>query len=212
MSFSYRIESGFMDDVFGGTGLSGRFDTRPVYPEIEVTTEPTIDPVTLTEIKNEIRVRHAQDDTLLDGYINQAVKDVEEFTGRSIANQTLTVFWKLVWDYVWLPRPPHGSITSVTSIDDDGAETAISSTDYDLFGRNQLKIEFDNVIGNQLRVVYKAGYGATEGDLPRWAKSAVAWQTKLYYQKDDQLAINAESGLAVPAWLAAKNHVYLLPE
>lgn len=211
MSYSYRILSGFKDDVYGGD-LSGRFDTRPRYREIDVTTEPTIDPVDLSDIKNEFRVRHDEDDVLLDGYIDQATKDVEEFTGRSIADQTLTVYWKLVFDYVWLPRPPHDSITSVTEIDDDGTETTISSDDYDVFGRDEFKIEFDTNIGEQLRVVYTAGYGSTAGSLPQWAKSAIQWQTKLYYQKDPELAIEQTSGLAMPAYLAAKNYRYLLPE
>lgn len=196
----------------GGTGLSGRVDTRPLYPEIDVTTEPVLDPVALADIKNEIRVRHPDDNDLLDGYIAQAVKDVEGFTGRAIADQTLTAYWMFVWDYVWLPRPPHGSITSVTEIDDDGTETTIASTDYDTFGRNNTRIEFDSSVDNQLRVVYAAGYGSTVGAIPQWAKSAIQWQTKLYYKKDDELAVDAQTGLAVPAWIAAKNHVYLLPE
>lgn len=211
MSFSYRRLSGFKDDVYGGD-LSGRLDTRPKFMEVEVTDDPSEDSVTLADIKNEIRVRHNKDDNLLDGYIDQAIKDVEEYTNRSIANQEITAYWKLAWDYVWLPKPPHHSITSVTEIDDHGTETTVSTDGYELFGRNELKIEFDTSIGDQLRVVFDAGYGNTKGDLPRWAKSAVQWQTKLYYKKQPDLAVDEASGLAMPAYLAAKNHVYLLPE
>lgn len=212
MSFSYRRLSGFLDDRYEGQGLSGRFDTRPVFPEVEVTGEESTDPVTLADIKNELRVSHSDDDDMLSGYIKQAEQDVGEHTGRSIFTEEFTVYWKHVWDYVWLPRPPHVSITSVTEIDDDGTETTISSDDYELFGRKEFKIEFDNSIDNQLRVVYDAGYGATINDIPQWAKSAVQWQTKLYYKRDIELAIDSQSGLAMPAYLASKNHQYQLPE
>lgn len=212
MSFSYRRLSGFLDDRYEGQGLSGRFDTRPQFPEIEVTNEPTVEPVTLSNMKDEMRVHHTEDDDLIEGYIKQSTQDVEEYTGRSIFTQEVTVYWKLAWDYVWLPRPPHVSITSVTEIDDDGNETTISSDDYELFGRKEYKIEFDTTVDNQLRVVYQAGYGGTINDIPRWAKSAVQWQTKLYYRKDAELAIDSQSGLAMPAYLAAKNHQYQLPE
>lgn len=212
MSFSYRRLSGFLDDRYEGQDLSGRFDSRPQFPEIEVTDEPTVDPVTLSDMKNEMRVSHDEDDDLISGYIKQATQDVEEYTGRSIFTQELTVYWKLAWDYVWLPRPPHASITSVTEIDDDGNEITITSDDYELFGRKEYKIEFDTTVDNQLRVVYDAGYGATVNDIPQWAKSAVQWQTKLYYKRDAELAIDSQSGLAMPAYLAAKNHQYQLPE
>lgn len=210
MSYSYRILSGFKDDVYNGRTLSGRFDSRPQYQEIEV--EPTIDLVSLADEKNELRVRHTEDNSLIEGYITQAMKDVEAFTGRAIATQEITTYWKLAYDYVWLPRPPHISITSVTEIDDDGTETTITSSEYETFGRNELKIEFDNSIGEQLKIVYQAGYGNAVGDIPRWAKSAVQWQTKLYYDKNIDLAIDSSSGLVMPAYLAAKNHVYLQPE
>lgn len=212
MSFSYRRISGFLDDRYEGQGLCGRFDSRPVFPEVEVTDEPSVEPVTLSDMKDEMRVAHTDDDELISGYIKQATKDVEEYTGRSIFNQEVTVYWKLAYDYVWLPRPPHTSITSVTEIDDDGNETTISSDDYDLFGRKEFKIEFDTSVNEQLRVVYDAGYGATTSDIPRWAKSAVQWQTKLYYKRDIELAIDSQSGLVMPAYLAAKNHQYQLPE
>lgn len=210
MSFWYRDLH--KDDLYDNTGLSNRFDRTPLYPEIEVTSDPTIDFVSLAFTKNEQRVRHSEDDNLLQGYVDQAVKDVERFTGRAIGTQEITVYWKLVYDYVWLPRPPLQSITSVTEIDDDGNETTITSSEYDVFGNKEIKIEFDNVINNQLKVVFQAGYGNTVSDIPQWAKSAVQWQTKLYYDKNTDLAIDAASGLAMPAYLACKDERYYLPE
>lgn len=212
MSFSYRILSGFKDDVYGGQNLSGRFDNRAKFSEIEVTTEPTIDVVALADMKNEARVRHDNDNDMLEGYIRQAMKDVEKYTGRAIANQEITTYWKVAFDYVWLPRPPHVSITSVTEIDDEGTETTITADGYNIFGNKEYKLEFDQVISNQLKIVYQAGYGGQVDDIPQWAKSAVQWQTKLYYEKEPELAVDADSGLAVPAYLACKDERYLLPE
>jgi len=212
MGFDWRILSGFKDDLFAGAGLSGRFDTTPRWLEIEVTDQPDIEPSTLAEVKRFLSVSHSDHDQMIRGYITQAMKNVEEFTGRAIATQEITAYWKLVWDYVWLPRPPHISITSVTEIEDDGTQNTISSSDYDTFGNNELKLEFDESFGNQLKVVYQAGYGTTIDDLPRWAKTAVEWQVYLYYKKNQEVAVDASSGLALPAYDAAKNHIFVLPE
>ena len=161
----------------------------------KVTTAPTAEPITLTELKASLRITSAAEDTLLTQYITDAREMVERFTGRKLINQTLTAYatpWvkdcgqdRLVYDFhqhldashIEFDWGPVSSVTSVATIDVSNVETAYASTNYylDNFDQNLMpRIVFNSgsSIPTSLRardawkIVFVAGYGAAGASVP----------------------------------------------
>jgi uncharacterized phiE125 gp8 family phage protein len=99
-----------------------------------VVTQPTFEPVTLSEVKAAARVDHSDLDTWIEVLVTAAREEAEADTGRTLVTTTL----KLVLDEfpAWeieLPRPPLVSVTSITYTDTDGTtQTLVQGTDYEV--------------------------------------------------------------------------------
>ena len=98
-----------------------------------IVTAPIIEPVSVAEVKNHLRVSTNDDDALIASLIKSCREQVEQSTNRAIMTQT--------WDYFRDTCPsetamtlPFGKLQSVTSVkwkDTDGSETTlVVSTDY----------------------------------------------------------------------------------
>ena len=100
-----------------------------------ITSEPSSEPVTLTEMKAHLRVDHSLDDTELNSKISEARKAVEGRTNRAFFTQTRALYF----DYfnhaenkILLPGAPVASITSVVYVDVNGDSQTWTSSEYDL--------------------------------------------------------------------------------
>ena len=103
-----------------------------------VTTEPIIEPITVTELKTFARIDGSDEDTYLAGLIIAIRQAVENYLGRALISQTITL--SMDWwpgEAVKLPRPPLISVTSVGILDEDNAETSYSSDNYYLDTRSE---------------------------------------------------------------------------
>lgn len=118
----------------------------------KVTTQPTIEPVTLTELKASLRVTSTAEDALLTQYITDARLIIERITGRKLISQTITAYYtgtggtcSTTWwsgtrigsendlyggQHLELEFTPVQSITSLEGVEIDNSETAILSTEY----------------------------------------------------------------------------------
>lgn len=92
--------------------------------------EPSTEPVTLTEAKNHLRVEHSEDDTLITGLISAARDWVEKYTNRFWASAD----FKLVYDDfpnddypMDLSLPDITAVSSIDYLDDNQAAGSISS-------------------------------------------------------------------------------------
>jgi uncharacterized phiE125 gp8 family phage protein len=94
---------------------------------------PTIEPITVAELKEHLRVETADEDTLIGGILAAAREQIEDWTRRALMTQT--------WEYYLERFPscgyivlPFGNLQSVTSFkkrDCYGVETALTvTTDY----------------------------------------------------------------------------------
>lgn len=142
------------------------------------TVAPTIDPVSLADLKTHCRVDHTDDDAYLNGLITVATNTCESFTGRQLINATYTL--KLdgfpTDDEIELPKSPLSSVTSITYIDTAGASQTVAVADY--------QVDSSSVVGrirpaynaywpatrsdqyNVVTVTFIAGYGATTASVP----------------------------------------------
>jgi uncharacterized phiE125 gp8 family phage protein len=106
---------------------------------LELITEPTVEPVSLVELKNHLRLplEEIEDETIEDNLLTNQIKaareEVEDITRRGIITQTWDYFlddWPSE-DYIVLPL---GNLQSVTYVNwkgtDDTLTTLTEDTDY----------------------------------------------------------------------------------
>jgi len=123
---------------------------------LKLVTGPAIEPVTLSEVKNYLRIEGNDDNAMLEGFISAARILVEQHTGRVLITQTWDMFLdhfpaqKFIdsafgdTDYmeghlatflggagkITIPKYPLQSVTFLKTIDDNATEYTMSASDY----------------------------------------------------------------------------------
>lgn len=143
------------------------------YRSLRKVVQPTVWPVTLTEVKSHCRVDIEDDDTYITGLIAAASTWAEEQTDQTLTTTTLEAAYDdfPTWDFV-LPRPPaqpqNVQITFVNG--DTNQETTLSSVSgHFRFDPHSIPARvYPNYTGvwpvprgdeNSVRVRWTAGYG-----------------------------------------------------
>jgi len=99
------------------------------------TTPPIVNPVSLADAKLDLRVDHADEDTLIESLISAATDYLEANRG-AINKAFLTQTWTLSLKYpdrdyrIWLPVTPVQSITSITYYDASNLEQVLAVSDF----------------------------------------------------------------------------------
>lgn len=100
---------------------------------LRITTEPTSEPITLTEAKDWLGIQGTAHDTKLTAAIKAARKKVEQLSGKSIAAKSYTLeLDEYSQEYLDLSYPQVNAITTVKTKDSEGTETTIAATEYKL--------------------------------------------------------------------------------
>lgn len=169
---------------------------------LQVVTEAADYPVSLTRVKDHLRLSDQTDDTLVRGLIIAATKHVEEVTQRTLMNTTYNLFIDYVhetdyplWEgtrvgpdiayrqnFIELPRAPLVSVTHVKSYDDSDTATTFDSSKYFVDTANTpprivLRDGQSWPTGiraaNGLEIQYVAGYGSNDTDVPEPIRLAI---------------------------------------
>lgn len=154
---------------------------------LKLVTGPSVEPVTVEEVKALARIQHTADDSVIEGLIPAARIQAEHLMRRQLVNATwrLTLDWFPSWE-IKFPRPPLASITSIKYDDVDGNEQTLTvDDDYRVLtddepGRVEPSydaglwpVTFDRA--GAVRIVYVAGYGATAASVPADIRHAIKW-------------------------------------
>jgi uncharacterized phiE125 gp8 family phage protein len=151
--------------------------------KLNLTSAPTVEPVTLEEAKAHLKVDSADDNALISAMITTARTFAEQYTRRAFITQTL----ELVLDAppsgdLKIPRPPVQSVTKIETIDEAGVKSEVSALTYMVElgtsspGRIRLVSgctwpvhrEFASFI-----VTFQAGYGAAAIAVPQPIRTAI---------------------------------------
>jgi hypothetical protein len=179
-----------------------------------ISTGPTSEPLTLSDVKAYLRVTGSAEDTLITSLIKAARVFCEDFTGRALFTQTLILkldteneiddpLWEgtkvgpyinFYKNFISLPKPPVQTVTSVISFDDaDTATTMASSRYYVDSAREPSRVvlrtgeTFPTAlrVANAIEVTYVAGYAAV-ADIPEPLKIGMLQHIAyLYDQRGD---------------------------
>jgi len=148
-------------------------------------TPPAIEPVTLEELKDHLRVDSVDEDAVLTGLLAAAREWCEGFQNRAYITQTLQL-WLDEWpaaNVIVLPRPQLQSVDSVKYYGTDDTEYTLDASDYrvSLYGYkgrvvlNHGKSWPSTILRPAEAVVveYDAGYGDDAADVPERARMAI---------------------------------------
>ena len=155
-----------------------------------VTTAPSVEPVSLAEAKEHLRVIHDDDDAYIELLITAARAYVEEHSARALCTQTITLKLPRFPARIELPRPPLASVTSITYVDGDGTTQTLSSSNYRVSTSGEpgfidpaYNISWPTTrdIADAVTVVYVAGYGAAAA-VPSLVKQAIKLMVAHLYE------------------------------
>lgn len=139
---------------------------------LKLVTPPTVEPISMTELKSYGRIAYNNSDSDLNSFIVAARQSVESFLRRSLITQT----WDMIldWGPAWieLPRPPLQTIVGVYYTDLGNVEHTVDTSTY-FFDTNSNFLSL--VIGGVwplhrghagFRVRFTSGYGDTGSAVP----------------------------------------------
>lgn len=98
---------------------------------LALVTAPTVEPVTLQEAKDHLRIDGSDDDATVSMLISAARRWCEDYTGRTFVTTT----WDWSFDcfdgpVLCVPRPALKSVTSISYVDTAGVTQVLSSAVY----------------------------------------------------------------------------------
>jgi uncharacterized phiE125 gp8 family phage protein len=174
--------------------------------DLRLVSPPAVEPLSLQEAKDHLRVTHAAEDALIQAYITAARSRCEEYQRRAYVQQT----WELSLDgfpcasandphaVIRLPRPPVQSVASVIYVAEDGSEVTMDASAYQLDAGGELA-RLSPAYGTTwprarrvpgaVRIRYVAGYpvGGTEAqpdpaaNVPPLVRMAMRFEIGHYY-------------------------------
>lgn len=167
--------------------------TRMLLRTFKTTSEPTIEPITLEELKDRIRVTGCDDDAQLTLMLKAARQAVEANSYRRLITQTVVGYMD---SFRWIREielrlAPIQSITSIVYTDLAGANQTFSSARYStdiistpprivLKTNEQVEYTEENT-PNAVAITFVAGYGATAASVPVQARLAIVEYARLLY-------------------------------
>jgi len=151
---------------------------------LKLITGPAVEPVTLSEVKNNASITHCVYDTEIARWIKSCRRHAEKYMRRSLVTQT----WEVSFDSwpcstIDLPRSPVQSITSVTYYDYEDTPIVISSDNYRLdisasparlstvYGYTWPSVTLRST--DAVKIRYVTGYGDVAATVPNEIKDGI---------------------------------------
>jgi len=168
--------------------------TKALVRTFKTTSEPAIEPITLEELKDRMRIGSTCEfDSEIRLILTQARKQVEADTYRRLITQTVVGYMD---SFRWvreieLRLAPVSSITSIVYTDTAGSSQTFASSRYSsdlnstpprivLKTNEQWEYTEDNT-PNAVAITFVAGYGATAVSVPAAARLAIVEYAKLLW-------------------------------
>ncbi len=163
---------------------------------LKLKTAPAVEPVTIDEVYDQLRITSTAEEILLTSYIKAAREYVENLCGPLISQTWYQ--YEQDWpcgDSIIIGKPRLSSVTSVKyRIDGDAADTTLSTSDYSVDDKDEAKpkIVLDDDASwpsddleevNPITVEFVCGYGATASTVPEPIRLAILLLVSQWYEQ-----------------------------
>lgn len=173
---------------------------------LALVTPPAAQPITLTEVKEQARVSHDDEDLLLQHYIDAATAWLDGpagTLGRCLVTQTWRAELPTVARPIWLPFPD-SIVDSAVFSDEEGGELA-----YHVLMQDQRPLLRPTTgLGRPAAITFTAGYGAPP-DVPAAIRQAMLLLVTQWYEYRQVTGESTSLPFAVDALLAPYRRVQL---
>jgi uncharacterized phiE125 gp8 family phage protein len=144
--------------------------------QLEIVTDLAVEPVTLQEAKDYMRISSDSENDLIEELITSARERIEKYTGLSLGLKTL----KAYWFYFHVPAEiPYGPVTAINSVVDDNDV----ELEYTARGLQYKTLEAYSTQG--LAIEYEAGFAVC----PKGLKLAILKQVSTDYENRENYSI-----------------------
>lgn len=180
---------------------------------LKVNTGPSVEPVSLDEAKDHLRVDHSEEDSLISSLITAARKNAEVYMQRALITQEMTLTMDqfpeghvllpelFVYTYmssvIYLPRSPVQSVDELRYIDTEGNEQTEQFRADTVTEPARVTAEYGEIwpptrpITNAVEVDFTAGYGDAAEDVPEGIKAAIKLMVSNYYEHRTPVVIGS---------------------
>lgn len=176
---------------------------REVRHSLNISVEPTVEPVTIAEAKTHLKIIDNTQDREINEALIGARKNAEELVERQFINATYILRLDQFPIEIELQRPPISSVSSVQYVDTDGVTQTLATdkwTANTTSSPGRIIPAYGEVwpatrdVQNAVTVTFIAGYGAAATAVPEHAKRLIKLLLQLDYygypHKDFDKAIN----------------------
>jgi len=112
-----------------------RDKVRALGSSLELTTAPTVEPLTLEEVRDHLRLTTTDDDAYLDALIVGVRQAFEKTYDLALLTQTRKLRLDRGWpERIFLPHRPVQSVSSIAYLDPDGVSQTLASSVYQVVG------------------------------------------------------------------------------
>jgi len=169
---------------------------------LEETEAPAIEPLSLTEVKNYIKVEHDSDNSLIESLIASARIICELMTGVNLINRNYSMYIDSWADReLYLPMAPVQSISAVKVYGEAGTSSDFSVSSFYLDNKNLFKPRIVLNSGavtpiptrdaNGIEICITSGFGAASSDIPELLKQGMLQLIAYMYENRGDSLNNA---------------------
>jgi len=157
---------------------------------IQRTAAPSVLPLTLADAKGHLRISVADTthDQLIQRYIEAAVEQLEQDTGRVAIESSFTQYADDFESDITLHRAPVQSVASISYSDSEGVTKTLPTTTYGVdLSRDMVYLKSGqqwpgtNRERNNVAIAFVAGYGTSVANSPRLVQSALLLQVSAWF-------------------------------
>ena len=176
-------------------------------------TVPDILPVTLEQQKQQSRITHDGEDTLIRSHIRAATNWCQAFQARQYISATYVLTLPILHDPIEIPRSPLVSVTSITYTDTAEASQTLAATEYTVITSEEpprIVQAYNKTwpatlpVDEAVTVTFVAGYGATAATVPDDIQHAIRLLAAHFYEHREAVitgTVSKEVELSVKALL-----------
>lgn len=172
------------------------------------TTHTGVEPVTMQQVKDHLRISWEEEDALIYSLLVAAREYVEKTTSQAVIPQQIKAYYMelpYLEGYLDLPLSNAVAIASVKYLDGSGTQITLSSDEYYLTVGQPSRVYFSNGVSGGLErldaveIIYTAGFGpAPFKDFPQAIKAAMLIMVAdLYEHREAQGTQKFEQNMTV---------------